>query len=69
MKYAPGCLRVRPVRDDWHAVFQGSPPEVELRLRVRIGADGVRCARVPLEELFIEMVGAAAENTHDLATG
>ncbi len=55
---APGCLRVRPVRDDWHAVFQGSPPEVELRLRARIGADGVRCARVPLEELFIEMVGA-----------
>ena len=55
---APGCLRVRPVRDDWHAVFQGSPEEVELRLRARIGADGVRCSRVPLEELFIEMVGA-----------
>jgi ABC-2 type transport system ATP-binding protein len=54
---APGCLRVRPLRDDWHAVFRGSPEEVELRLRARIGADGVRCARVPLEELFIEMVG------------
>ncbi|MBZ5586343.1 MAG: ABC transporter ATP-binding protein [Acidobacteriia bacterium] len=41
----PGCLRVRPVFDDWHVVFEGDP------------GNGIRCVRVPLEELFIELVG------------
>ena len=58
---APGCLRVRPVYDDWHAVFQGAPEAVEQRLKERLGANGIRCARVPLEELFIEMVGGGRE--------
>jgi ABC-2 type transport system ATP-binding protein len=54
-----GCLRVRPVFDDWHAVFQGAPEAVEQRLRGALHANGIRCARVPLEELFIEMVGGS----------
>ena len=57
LERAPGCLRVRPVFDDWHAVFQGDPELVESRLRALPGAGNIRCTRVPLEELFIEMVG------------
>jgi ABC-2 type transport system ATP-binding protein len=52
-----GCLRVRPVFDDWHAVFRGEPDTVQAGLVAALGVNGIRCARVPLEELFIEMVG------------
>jgi ABC-2 type transport system ATP-binding protein len=52
-----GCLRVRPVFDDWHAVFRGEPDAVQAGLVAALGVNGIRCARVPLEELFIEMVG------------
>jgi ABC-2 type transport system ATP-binding protein len=52
-----GCLRVRPVFDDWHAVFRGDPDAVQAGLVAALGVNGIRCARVPLEELFIEMVG------------
>ncbi len=48
----PGCLRVRPVFDDWHVVLEGDPQAV----RARFGNDA-RCLRAPLEELFIELVG------------
>jgi ABC-2 type transport system ATP-binding protein len=54
----PGCLRVRPVFDDWHAVFRGEPGAVQTSLVATLGVNGIRCARVPLEELFIEMVGS-----------
>ena len=54
---APGCLRVRQVFDDWHAVVEGAPEEASARLRVSLGIDGIRCVRAPLEELFIELVG------------
>jgi ABC-2 type transport system ATP-binding protein len=53
----PGCLRVRPVREDWHAVFEGSPDAVQSKVRQAIGANGVHCVTVPLEELFIELLG------------
>jgi ABC-2 type transport system ATP-binding protein len=52
-----GCLRVRPVFDDWHAVFHGSPEEVEKKLQPLLGGARIHCVRVPLEELFIELVG------------
>jgi ABC-2 type transport system ATP-binding protein len=52
-----GCLRVRPVFDDWHAVIEGTPEKVQQRLYDSLGANGIRCVRVPLEELFIELVG------------
>ncbi len=54
----PGCLHARPVFDDWHAVFEGAPDAVERRLKESLGVNGTRCVRVPLEELFIEMVGS-----------
>jgi ABC-2 type transport system ATP-binding protein len=54
---APGCLRVRPVFEEWHAVFEGSPEAIHTQLRSKLGSNGIRCVRVPLEELFIELVG------------
>jgi len=54
----PGCLRARPVFEDWHAVFQGTPESVRLRLQEALGIDGIRCVSVPLEELFVELVGS-----------
>ena len=54
----PGCVRVRPVHDEWHAVFAGSPEEVELSIKERLGIPYVNCARVPLEEFFVELVGS-----------
>jgi ABC-2 type transport system ATP-binding protein len=53
----PGCLRVRAVYDEWHAVMEGEPEAVGARLAESLGVDGIRCVRVPLEELFIELVG------------
>ena len=53
----PGCLRARPVFDDWHAVFQGTPESVRRQLKEALGLDGIRCVSVPLEELFVELVG------------
>lgn len=53
----PGCLRVRAVYEDWHAVVEGTPETVHGRLTDALGSNGIRCVRVPLEELFIELVG------------
>jgi ABC-2 type transport system ATP-binding protein len=53
----PGFLRARHADDGWHAVFRGDPEEVAQRLRSATGANQIRCARAPLEELFVEMVG------------
>jgi hypothetical protein len=52
----PGCLRVRPVYGDWHAVFRGNPELVRVML-AEAGYGDVRCTPVPLEELFVELVG------------
>ncbi len=53
----PGCLRVRPVFDDWHAVFHGTPEAVRRQLQQSLAVDDIRCVSVPLEELFVELVG------------
>jgi ABC-2 type transport system ATP-binding protein len=53
----PGCLRVRRSFDDWHAVFRRPPEVVSAELRQALGEDGIRCIRVPLEDLFVEMLG------------
>jgi ABC-2 type transport system ATP-binding protein len=52
-----GCIRVRPVLDDWHAVMEGAPGAVQRRLETALGIEGVRCVPVPLEDLFIELAG------------
>jgi ABC-2 type transport system ATP-binding protein len=53
----PGCLRVRSAGGDWHAVFDGEPDAVTRQLAASLGADGIRFVQVPLEELFIELLG------------
>ncbi len=57
LERVPGCLRARPVMEDWHAVFRGDPEEIGARLHQTLGTNGARCVRVPLEELFVELVG------------
>jgi ABC-2 type transport system ATP-binding protein len=57
LQQLPGCLRVRPVFDEWHAVFEGMPEAVRRRLHAELGIADARCASVPLEELFIALVG------------
>jgi ABC-2 type transport system ATP-binding protein len=54
----PGCLRARPVFGDWHAVFEGTPDSVRRQLKEKLGIDDIQCVRVPLEELFVELVGS-----------
>ena len=53
----PGCLGVREVLGEWHAVFEGSAETVREVLDISLGVAGIRCAGMPLEELFIELVG------------
>jgi len=53
----PGCLGVRLVLDEWHAIFNGPSEAVHRDLRETLGVNGIRCVSLPLEELFIEMVG------------
>jgi len=57
LERAPGCLGVRQVYDEWHAVMEGDPETVGFQLQASGGGNGIRCVRVPLEELFIELVG------------
>ena len=58
MEQIPGCLRVRPVFDDWHVVMEGSPESVQRKVSMALGVDDVRCVPMPLEELFIELTGS-----------
>jgi ABC-2 type transport system ATP-binding protein len=52
-----GCLHVRMVLGEWHAVFRGAPSLVRARLREQLGLDDVSCETVPLEELFVDLLG------------
>lgn len=57
LTHIPGCLRARLAFGEWHIVFQGPPEAVERRLQKSLERNGIRCARVPLEDLFVELVG------------
>jgi ABC-2 type transport system ATP-binding protein len=59
LKQIPGCLRVRAVQQDWHVVVEGPEADVHKRLVDSVGHNGIRCVRMPLEELFIELVGTS----------
>lgn len=52
-----GCLGVRLVLDEWHAVFNGNPEAVHRELQAALSINNIRCGSLPLEELFIELVG------------
>jgi hypothetical protein len=53
----PRCLRVRAVYESWHAVFAAAPETVLGQLGASLGIPNVKCVTLPLEELFIELVG------------
>lgn len=53
------CVRVRAVHGDWHAVFRGEPATVRALLESTLEVRVASCVTVPLEELFIELVGDA----------
>ncbi len=53
----PGYLRSGHAQDGWHGVFRGEPAEVSRRIQTALGSNNIQCSRVPLEELFVEMVG------------
>jgi ABC-2 type transport system ATP-binding protein len=57
LRQIPGCLRVRSVHENWHVVVEGTAADVHDRLFKSVGHNGIRCVRMPLEELFIELVG------------
>ncbi len=53
----PRCLNARAHRNTVHAVFSGSLEEVEARAKGAHGLARATCRHVPLEELFVEIVG------------
>jgi ABC-2 type transport system ATP-binding protein len=53
----PGCLRVRRTYDSVHAVFVGNPERARRILVETLQISDAHCMTLPLEELFIELVG------------
>jgi ABC-2 type transport system ATP-binding protein len=53
----PGCLRARAMDDTWHIVLAGAPEKMRQQLGQSLAIEDVHCVSMPLEELFIELVG------------
>ena len=51
------CLGVRSRSDALHAIFDLEPARVEVLLGSEMGLADVRCTRIALEEMFIELAG------------
>lgn len=54
------CLRIRESRGALRAVFRGDVPETCALLEVELGVQGASVAQVPLEELFVELLGGSS---------
>ncbi len=52
-----GCVRARANGDWVHGIFHGQPAEVADRIAGALQVNAPRCQKVPLEELFVEIVG------------
>jgi ABC-2 type transport system ATP-binding protein len=50
------CLHARKTSDGWRALFEGAPENVQSQLAELFGSCGILCTRIPLEELFVEIV-------------
>ena len=48
---------MRRRRDALHAIFGLEPEETSILLRRELGLDDLRCTNVPLEEMFVELMG------------
>jgi ABC-2 type transport system ATP-binding protein len=57
LKRIPGYLRARSHHGNWHAVFEGHQDVVKKLLQESLGTDELRCERMTLEELFVELMG------------
>ena len=55
-----GCLRVRRHHQTLHAVFAGRAAEISSRLESELGTTDASCRHVPLEDLFVELLGASS---------
>ncbi len=53
----PGCVRARGHYGVWHTVFAGNPETVKALLEQSLGSNNIRCERLTLEELFVELMG------------
>lgn len=53
----PGCLKVHEMHGGCHSVFRGTPQHVQEILHDALGVANAQCATLPLEELFVELVG------------
>jgi ABC-2 type transport system ATP-binding protein len=51
------CLSAREREDAVRAVFELDPEACRTQLERAFGVDGIRCVSLPLEEMFIELVG------------
>jgi ABC-2 type transport system ATP-binding protein len=58
----PGCLRVRRVHDEWRAVMDGEPETATRQVKQQLGANGVRCVRVPLRSFSSSWPVETVEN-------
>lgn len=63
LEQIPGCLRMRMIADEWHAMYEGSQEQIERQLRSILGSDDFRCVSLPLEELFVELLGGKQEES------
>ncbi|MCB1163866.1 MAG: ABC transporter ATP-binding protein [Candidatus Latescibacteria bacterium] len=53
----PGCLAARRVGESLHAVFQLEPEAARAAVSAGLGDGAVRASGLPLEEMFVELVG------------
>lgn len=53
----PGCIAVRRRNGSIHAIFRMGREEGLQAARRVTAADHVRCETIPLEEMFIELLG------------
>ena len=56
----PGCLSAREREDAVRAVFELDPDACRAQLERAFAVEGIHCAHLPLEEMFIELVGGRA---------
>jgi ABC-2 type transport system ATP-binding protein len=54
------CIRVREHRGALHAVFRGKADAVQATIERELHIASADCTHVPLEELFVELLGASS---------
>ncbi len=60
LRALPGCLALRERGENLHAIFQLGAEESRELIGRELGITAVRSASIPLEEMFVELVGGRA---------